>query len=66
MGSGNGEHKSSFVTNAELRDELKKVPTKWEVRFLILSAFIGGQVLPNIQFNQPVRTGLSAVGRLFF
>lgn len=35
-----------YVTNAELKDEIDKLPTRWEVRFLILAAIIASSVLP--------------------
>lgn len=43
----------SYVTRAELgahldgiEHRLERTATKWEVRFLILAAFIGGQLVP--------------------
>ena len=35
-----------WVTNAELKAEIDKLPTRWEVRFLILAAIVGSQLLP--------------------
>lgn len=37
------------VTNAELKAELDKVPTKWEVRTLILAAIFLNSFLPPAQ-----------------
>ena len=44
MSDSNGGKR--YVTNAELKVEIDKLPTRWEVRFLILAAIIGSQVLP--------------------
>lgn len=46
-----GEHDPPrYVTNAELKqaiDDLEeKVPTRWEVRFLILAGLIASQLVP--------------------
>lgn len=38
--------KHRYVTNEELKEELRKLPTRWEVRFLILAGMIAAQVLP--------------------
>ncbi len=35
-----------WVTNEELKAELDKLPTRWEVRFLIVAGLIAAQVLP--------------------
>jgi hypothetical protein len=35
-----------WVTNEELKDELSKLPSRWEVRFLILAGMIAAQVVP--------------------
>lgn len=39
-----------WVSNQELKDELdelkKTMPTRWEVRFLIVAGLIAAQVLP--------------------
>jgi hypothetical protein len=42
--------KYRFVTNQELKEELDKLPTRWEVRFLIISALIASQLLPTVDF----------------
>lgn len=39
-------HRQRFVTNSELKAELDKLPTRWEVRFLILIGFVGAQLVP--------------------
>lgn len=41
-----------FITNAELKAELEKLPTRWEVRFLILAGFIGAQLVPAADIAQ--------------
>ena len=38
--------RDAFVTNAELKAELEKLPTRWEVRFLIVAGMIGAQFAP--------------------
>jgi hypothetical protein len=38
--------KYRFVTNAELKEELDKLPTRWEVRFLVLAALLANQFVP--------------------
>jgi len=49
----------NFVTNAELKEELDKLPTRWEVRFLILAGLIAGQVIPGIDIaHAAIRTVL--------
>jgi hypothetical protein len=40
------EPQKRFVTNSELKAELDKMPTRWEVRFLILAGMIASQVIP--------------------
>jgi hypothetical protein len=35
-----------YVTNAELKAELDKLPTRWEVRALILAVVVANQVVP--------------------
>jgi hypothetical protein len=35
-----------YITNKELKDELDKLPSRWEVRFLILAGMIAAQVVP--------------------
>lgn len=40
------EEDNHLVTREELREELKKLPTRWEVRFLILAGLIGAQFIP--------------------
>lgn len=40
------EQSRRFITNQELKAELDKLPTRWEVRFLILAGFIASQVVP--------------------
>ena len=35
-----------FVTRADLKDALEKLPTRWEVRTLILAAVIANQFVP--------------------
>jgi hypothetical protein len=39
-------HHSRFVTNQELKEELERLPSRWEVRFLILAGMIASQVIP--------------------
>lgn len=39
-----------WVTNEELKQELDKLPSRWEVRFLILAGMIAGQVIPAADF----------------
>lgn len=46
MADDNGSKR--FVTNAELKEEIDKLPTRWEVRFLILAAIIGSQFFPTV------------------
>jgi hypothetical protein len=36
----------NFVTREELNGKLDKMPSRWEVRFLILAGFIGAQLIP--------------------
>jgi hypothetical protein len=36
----------AYVTNAELDAKLDKLPSRWEVRFLILAGMIASQVVP--------------------
>lgn len=38
--------KNDFVTNRELKEELEKLPSRWEVRFLILAGMIANQLVP--------------------
>jgi hypothetical protein len=45
-----------YVTNKELKDEIDqvraeivKLPTRWEVRFLILAGIIASQVIPTAE-----------------
>ena len=38
--------RTRYVTNEELKNELDKLPSRWEVRFLILAGFIASQVVP--------------------
>ncbi len=38
-----------WVTNAELDKRLDKIPTRWEVRTLILGALVASQVVPPIE-----------------
>lgn len=40
------ENGKRFVTLTELDHKLDKLPTRWEVRFLILVAFVGSQLIP--------------------
>jgi hypothetical protein len=35
-----------YVTNAELKEELDRLPTRWEMRFLILAGMIASQIIP--------------------
>ena len=35
-----------YVTNKELKDELDKIPTRWEVRFLIVASIIATRIIP--------------------
>lgn len=35
-----------FVTNQELKDELEKLPSRWEVRFLIVAGMVASQIIP--------------------
>ena len=37
---------NDYVTLRDLEERLAKLPTRWEVRFLILVGIIGSQVLP--------------------
>lgn len=50
MANGNGNGGQKFVTNSELDSKLdkllEKVPTRWEVRFLILAAVVATQIIP--------------------
>ena len=39
------EHKH-YVTLAELDQKLDKMPTRWEMRFLIVVGFFGSQFVP--------------------
>lgn len=38
----------TYVTNAELDAKLDKLPSRWEVRFLILAGMIGAQFVPAV------------------
>lgn len=38
-----------FVSNAELEARLEKIPTRWEVRALVLGALIASQIVPPIE-----------------
>lgn len=40
-----------FVTNGELQEELKKRPTSWEVRTLILMAVVANQLIPTLNLG---------------
>lgn len=44
MSEGNGS--KAYVTNSELDAKLDKLPSRWEVRFLILAGMIASQVVP--------------------
>lgn len=48
-----------FVSNAELEARLEKIPTRWEVRALVLGALIASQVVP------PIETGRAWVIGVF-
>lgn len=47
MADDNG--RKQFVTNAELKEELDKLPTRWEVRALILGAVVVSNVVPPVR-----------------
>lgn len=38
--------RKQHVTHAELDAKLNQLPTRWEVRFLILAGMIASQVIP--------------------
>lgn len=38
-----------YVTNKELKEEIDKLPTRWEVRALILGAVVVSNVVPPIE-----------------
>jgi hypothetical protein len=42
-------HTKRYVTNAELSEQLEKVPTRWEVRTLILGAVVASQLIPTVE-----------------
>lgn len=37
-----------LVTKEDLREALKTIPTRWEMRFMILSVFLAGQFIPTV------------------
>ena len=41
-----------YVTLRDLEERLSKIPTRWEVRFLIVVGIIGAQVLPVTEVAQ--------------
>ncbi|MBI3936424.1 MAG: hypothetical protein HY323_05560 [Betaproteobacteria bacterium] len=43
------------ITPAELNERLEKLPTRWEVRALILASMVGGQLIP---FGEAARAAL--------
>lgn len=45
-----------YITREELNGKLDKVPTRWEVRFLILIGFIGAQLVPAADVAQAARS----------
>lgn len=40
------ENGKRYVTLTELDHKLDKLPTRWEVRFLIVVAVVGAQLIP--------------------
>lgn len=56
----NGNGSKRYVTTNELKAEIDKLPTRWEVRFLILAAVIGGQFVPSVSLH-PASSTLQAV-----
>jgi hypothetical protein len=42
------DNRPTYVTLRDLDDKLEKVPTRWEVRFLILAGMIAGQIVPAV------------------
>jgi hypothetical protein len=53
---GNG-HKR-YVSNAELEARLEKIPTRWEVRALVLGALIASQLVPPVEMARAYVMGL--------
>lgn len=50
---------SRWVSNEQLERELKKLPTRWEVRFLILIGFFGSQFVP---LNEVAKAAVKILG----
>lgn len=51
-----------YVSNAELKEELDRLPTRWEVRALILGAIVVSNVVPPINLaGQGVAAVVAAV-----
>lgn len=40
------DQQNRYVTTAELKAEIEKIPTRWEVRFLIALAVVANQIVP--------------------
>lgn len=55
----NGDHRRRFVSNAELEERLEKIPTRWEVRALVLGALIASQIVPP---GEVARAAISLLG----
>ena len=53
------EPKRQYVTNAELKEELDKLPTRWEVRALILAAVVVSNVVPPIELARNQATAFA-------
>ena len=52
------EFKYRHVTNAELEERLEKIPTRWEVRTLVLGALIVSNIAPPIEVARAWAVGL--------
>ena len=50
------EDKPTYVTLRDLDEKLAKLPSRWEVRFLILAGLIGSQLIP---VNEAAQAALS-------
>lgn len=58
----NGGKPQRYVTTNELKSELDKIPTRWEVYTLILGAVFLNQVIPGVEISRAtIRAALAVI-----
>lgn len=50
-----------YVTSVELKEQLDKIPTRWEVYTLILGAVFLNQVIPGVQIAKSSAAAIASV-----